>query len=133
MKRSRLVSLTLLTPAMLAFGCGQQPPPPMRPVARVANPNDGEPVQCDVPAKPGEPAKQPCPPGQATGAQGATTNRSHSTYFHRPIYRPSYLPSGSDSTSDTSSVRSTSPSSSGSTRSTFGGFGSSGSRMSGGS
>jgi len=130
MKRSRLVSLTLLTPAMLAFGCGQQPPPPMRPVVRVANSNDGEAVQCDVPAKPGEPAKQPCPPGQTTGAQGTTT-RTGSTYFHRPIYRPIYVPSVSHSTSDSSSVRSTSPASS--RRSTFGGFGSFGSRMSGGS
>lgn len=122
MKRSRTVALTLLAPAMVAFGCGQPAPPMNVPQAageQVAN-------DCDVPAKPGEPEKVKCPP---RGTGGHTTSH-HSGYYHRPSYgRSSY----SDSTVTPTHPTSSSTPSSSSSHVSRGGFGGLGSFFSGGS
>ncbi len=69
MKRSTKVVLTLLVPAMTAFGCGQSPP-------MVHSPGSHQTASdCDTPAKPGEPAKAKCSP--ATTGHGS----HHSSSF----------------------------------------------------
>ncbi len=63
MKRSTKVALTLLVPAMTAFGCGQSP-------TMVHSPGTHQTASdCDTPAKPGEPAKPKCSP--ATTGHGS--------------------------------------------------------------
>ncbi len=63
MKRSTKVALTLLVPAMTAFGCGQSPTMVHSPAAHQTA------SDCDTPAKPGEPAKPKCTP--ATTGHGS--------------------------------------------------------------
>lgn len=107
MKRSANIVLTLLVPAMTAFGCARAPMP---------NVQQGAVLDCDVPARPGEPEKQRCTP-HTTG-----------THPHIPIQQP--LRSSSHSWSSGTHIGGT-----GSTSSTVarGGFGGTGAHLSGGS
>lgn len=137
MKRCAKVVLTLLVPAMTAFGCGQAQPPPEE--VQSATPH------CDVPKEPGPDGKvpPPCPPPQAHG-----TSQARSSYYHRPYYGRSSswgwfrstAPSSHPSTTHTSGTHTTSTHTSTSHTSgtthhsgsvSRGGFGSTGSHFSG--
>gem|GEM_PF-5920972 len=82
MKRSTRVALSLLVPAMTAFGCGQraQPPKPHH--------QDQTATTCDRPPQPGEAEKVPCPPPQ-TAQNTNTTHRS--SYYHGYGARPAFF------------------------------------------
>lgn len=71
MKRSTQVLLTLMLPAVAAFGCDSAKKPPL-----------AKPTNCSGPAKPGEPPKtEVCVPaeGQANPSQTASNNANHTT------------------------------------------------------
>lgn len=71
MKRSTQVLLTLMLPAVAAFGCDSAKKPPL-----------AKPANCSGPAKPGEPPKtEVCVPaeGQANPSQTASSNTNHTT------------------------------------------------------
>lgn len=113
MKRSTKVVLTLLVPAMTAFGCGQLP-------TMVHSPGTHQTASdCDTPAKPGEPAKQPCHPA---ATHGSHYRSSHGSWFGGTHTRNA-APTTSHGATGTSRVTSV-PS---------GGFGRIGSFFSGGS
>ena len=104
MKRSSKVALTLLIPAMTAFGCSQKP------VQVVNDPTKPNATTCDQPAQPGEPPKQPCVQPATPGSNNyRTTHTYHSSYGARPFFwgnlwgsGPSWG-SGSSSTGHTTS------------------------------
>ncbi|MCX7421311.1 MAG: hypothetical protein NT013_17455 [Planctomycetia bacterium] len=131
MKRSTNVALTLLVPAMAAFGCSRPaPPPPM---------NQQVAADCQQPAKPGEPAKPKCDPATATGSRtnygsGSHYRSSHGSWFG-PIFGGSSYRSSSPVTSHGATSHGTTSTShtSGSSSVSHGGFGSSGAHFSGGS
>ena len=112
MKRSAKVALTLLVPAMTAFGCGQS-------TATVNSPAQHSAQDCDVPAKPGEPPKPKCTP-TTTASHGSHYGSSRGSWFG-PIFGSSHSGSSASHGSTSSSHVS------------HGGFGSSGSHFSGGS
>ncbi len=114
MKRSTKVALTLLVPAMTAFGCGQSSTSVNSPAAHQKD------SDCDVPAKPGEPEKPKCTPA-TTASHGSHYRSSRGSWFG-PIFGGSH--SGSATQSHGSS---------GTSHVAHGGFGSSGSHFSGGS
>lgn len=153
MKRSANVMLTLLVPAMSAFGCGRQPPP-LVPQHANQPANQQVAADCQVPAKPGEPEKPPCPPPDTTTSQG--NGSTHGSYYRgRSVFAPVFGGSRSVPTTPlhgtTSSSHITTPNhTSGSSHPTAsshpttshtssashvsrGGFGSSGAHASGGS
>lgn len=71
MKRSTQVLLTLMLPAVAAFGCDSAKKPPL-----------AKPANCSGPAKPGEPPKtEVCVPaeGQANPSQTASNNANQTT------------------------------------------------------
>lgn len=110
MKRSTKVVLTLLVPAMAAFGCGQSPTMYQSPGTHQTA------SDCDTPAKPGEPPKTNCPPG--------VTHRSHYGSSRSSWFGGTHSGSASSALSHGSS---------GSGNVSHGGFGSSGFHFSGGS
>ena len=116
MKRSAKVALTLLVPAMTAFGCGQS-------TATVNSPAQHSAQDCDVPAKPGEPPKPKCTP--ATTASHGSAYRSNYGSSRGSWFGPIFGGSHSGS--------SVSHGSTSSSHVSHGGFGSSGSHFSGGS
>ena len=117
MKRSSKVALTLLVPAMTAFGCGHS--------NQAVHPSAVQTAQdCGVPAQPGEPPKQPCTPATTTSHRshyGSGYRSSGSSWFG-PIFGGSHSGSASSSHGSTSS-----------SHISHGGFGSSGGHFSGGS
>jgi hypothetical protein len=113
MKRSTKVVLTLLVPAMTAFGCGQSPTM-VHPPGSHQTAND-----CDTPAKPGEPAKRQCHPA---ATQGSHYGSSHGSWFGG-THTQSAAPPTSHGATSSSRVTSVST----------GGFGRIGSFFSGGS
>ncbi len=116
MKRSTKIALTLLVPAMTAFGCGQP--------TQTIHPQPHQAAQdCDVPAKPGEPEKPKCTPATTTshGSHYGSGYRSSNSSWFGPIFGGSH--SGSASSSHGSS---------GSSHVSHGGFGSSGFHFSSG-
>lgn len=118
MKRSTKVALTLLVPAMTAFGCGG-------PTNTIHAPHDQKSASdCDTPAKPGEPEKTKCPPATTTQHGGSYGSGYRSS--QRPWFGPIFGGSHSGSTSS-------SHGSSSSSHVSHGGFGSSGVHFSGGS
>lgn len=128
MKRSTNVALTLLVPAMAAFGCGHQPATPVHRGGVEQTAQD-----CDTPAKPGEPEKPKCEP--KTQQQSSTR---HSSYGRSSSYsRPWFGGYNSGSTTSPSSTSVATSHTTGSTHSTshvsYGGFGHTGSHSSGGS
>lgn len=116
MKRSTRVALSLLIPAMTAFGCGQKPQPPK------PRTQDQTASTCDRPPQPGEAEKTPCPPQQTTH-HSSTRSSSYHGYGARPaFFGPSINLGGSSTTTHTtSSVNSPShPTTSGIAHSTTG-------------
>ncbi len=163
MKRSTNVALTLLVPAMAAFGCSQQPTPQETGRALIGQGPGGHAAagekeewetnsDCDLPAKPGEPDKTPCnSPESGTGSAPVGHARSTGGYIGRRSYFPFFFGgfrSGGMNTAPSHSSTGTRPSqgtgtstgtsqphSSGTSSSsvTHGGFGGTGSHLSGGS
>lgn len=110
MKRSTNVALTLLVPAMAAFGCGHSTPNVNPPAAHQIS------SDCGTPAKPGEPAKPQCTPAPT---QHTRYGGSHGFWFGGSRSGTA-APAPSHGATGTSSVA-------------HGGFGSSGAHFSGGS
>jgi hypothetical protein len=83
MKRSTQVLLTLMLPAVAAFGCDSAKKPPL-----------AKPANCSGPAKPGEPPKtEVCVPaeGQANPSQTASSN-AHQNNTNHTTRTGSYMP-----------------------------------------
>lgn len=127
MKRSTNVALTLLVPAMAAFGCGHQPAMPVNRGGVEQTAQD-----CDTPAKPGEPEKPKCKP-----ATTGHTSSSHSYGRSSSYSRPWFGGYNSGSTSAPSNASTATSPATGSTHSashvSYGGFGHTSSHVSGGS
>jgi hypothetical protein len=114
-KRSTKVALTLMVPAMTAFGCGTSAP-----VNQVGSHQTA--TDCDTPAKPGEPEKPKCTPTTSShGSHYGPGYRSSRGSWFGPIFGGSH-----------SSGVSSSHGSSSSSHVSHGGFGSSGSHFSSG-
>lgn len=112
MKRSTRVVLTLLAPAMAAFGCGQSTPPAYQDSGNQTS-ND-----CSSPAKPGEPEKPvKCPVPASSIRYGSSYRRSPYIPMFGGTSGGYSAPSHASSSSHTS----------------WGGFGGSSSHFSGGS